>query len=148
MIQPPTCCNGVILSLLMFLFIRHQHTSDVDAFTTTTTTTTINIATKTIRHHQQHQQRNIISLSSSSSSNSEVEALLAAAAKAREEANRLSEVLFISVFILFCGCVTWIVMRLSCVVIIRFFSYDMSPFDVILFYIILTNDYVENKGTW
>ena len=93
MIQPPTCCNGVILSLLMFLFIRHQHTSDVDAFTTTTTTT-INIATKTIRHHQQQQQRNIISLSSSS--NSEVEALLAAAAKAREEANRLSEVLFIS----------------------------------------------------
>ena len=140
MIQPPTCCHGVILSLLlMLLFIRHQHTSDVDAFTTTT----INIATKTIRHHHQ-QQRNIISLSSSSSSNSEVEALLAAAAKAREEANRLSEVLLF----LFCGCVTWIVMRLSCVVIIRFFSYDMSPFDVILFYIILTNDYVENKGTW
>jgi hypothetical protein len=87
--QPRTCCNGGILSLLIVLFCHC--TSNVDAFTSVAILRTDNLHLQSFRRHHGQQLR----LSSSSSSNPEVEALLAAAAKAREEANRLSEVQFV-----------------------------------------------------
>ena len=88
------CFNGGILTVLIVVLFGVA----IDAFQTSTfggRTTTIraNTGTRTQRQRSLHSVQLLRLSSSSSSSNSEVEALLAAAAKAREEANRLAEVL-------------------------------------------------------